>query len=202
MVTGALLFFSLGCVYLCSHLPCTFDGWATILDFYLQVFSLHFSRPQAVSLLFCKSSGWGSEFSTLIQERVFQEPWRKGSLGLFHTPLSLQSYASDVMVCNPLVRQVHVYSFMTQEWFMINIEHYIYNAYSKLHIIVALHWSQKCASNLAIKDICPISYGDMANFSFLLCMDASASFCWLHIYSQKAIWKIKSGKFFWDLHSN
>jgi hypothetical protein len=32
-------FFSLGCVYLCSHLPCTFDGWVPILDFYLQGFS-------------------------------------------------------------------------------------------------------------------------------------------------------------------
>ncbi len=26
---------SLGCVYLCSHLPCTFDGWVPILDFCL-----------------------------------------------------------------------------------------------------------------------------------------------------------------------
>ncbi len=25
--------FSLGCVYLCSHLPYTFDGWVPILDF-------------------------------------------------------------------------------------------------------------------------------------------------------------------------
>jgi hypothetical protein len=31
--------FSLGCVYLCSHLSCTFDGWVLILDFYLQGFS-------------------------------------------------------------------------------------------------------------------------------------------------------------------
>ncbi len=31
--------FSLGCVYLCSHLPCTFDGCIPILDFYLQGFS-------------------------------------------------------------------------------------------------------------------------------------------------------------------
>jgi hypothetical protein len=31
--------FSLACVYLCSHLPCTFDGWFSILDFYLQGFS-------------------------------------------------------------------------------------------------------------------------------------------------------------------
>ncbi len=30
--------FSLGCVYLCSHLPCSFDGWVPILDFYLQGF--------------------------------------------------------------------------------------------------------------------------------------------------------------------
>ncbi len=38
-------------------------------------------------------------------------------------PLSLQSYVSDMMVCNPLVRQVHVHSFTTQEWSMINSEH-------------------------------------------------------------------------------
>jgi len=26
-------------IYLCSHLPCTFDGWLRILDFYLRGFS-------------------------------------------------------------------------------------------------------------------------------------------------------------------
>jgi hypothetical protein len=31
--------FSLGCVYLCAQLPCAFDGWVPILDFYLQGFS-------------------------------------------------------------------------------------------------------------------------------------------------------------------
>jgi hypothetical protein len=31
--------FSLGCLYMCSHLPCTFTGWVPILDFYLQGFS-------------------------------------------------------------------------------------------------------------------------------------------------------------------
>jgi hypothetical protein len=30
--------FSLGCVYLCSHSPCTFNGLVPILDFYLQGF--------------------------------------------------------------------------------------------------------------------------------------------------------------------
>jgi hypothetical protein len=30
--------FSLGCVYLCFHLPCTFDGWVLILDFYTHGF--------------------------------------------------------------------------------------------------------------------------------------------------------------------
>jgi hypothetical protein len=30
-----------------------------------------------------------------------------------HTPLSLQSYVSDVIIYNPLVRQVHVYTFST-----------------------------------------------------------------------------------------
>jgi len=31
-------FFFLGCVYLCFHLPCTFDGWVPILDFYFTRF--------------------------------------------------------------------------------------------------------------------------------------------------------------------
>jgi hypothetical protein len=30
--------FSLGCVYLCSHLPCTFDGWFPSLIFIYNVF--------------------------------------------------------------------------------------------------------------------------------------------------------------------
>ncbi len=29
---------SLDCFYLCFHLPCTFDGWVLILDFYLHGF--------------------------------------------------------------------------------------------------------------------------------------------------------------------
>jgi len=33
--------FSLGYVYLCYQLPCTFDGWVPILDFDLQVFLLY-----------------------------------------------------------------------------------------------------------------------------------------------------------------
>jgi hypothetical protein len=33
------VFFSLGCVYLCCHLLCTFDGWVLILVFYLHGFS-------------------------------------------------------------------------------------------------------------------------------------------------------------------
>ncbi len=36
--------FSLGCVYLCSHLLCTFDRWVPILDFYLQGFSSFIPR--------------------------------------------------------------------------------------------------------------------------------------------------------------
>jgi hypothetical protein len=31
--------FSLGCVYLSSHFPSTFDGWVPILDLYLHGFS-------------------------------------------------------------------------------------------------------------------------------------------------------------------
>jgi len=38
------LVFSLGCVYLCSHLPCTFDRWVPILDIYLQGFSYFIPR--------------------------------------------------------------------------------------------------------------------------------------------------------------
>jgi hypothetical protein len=33
--------FSLGCVYLCFHLPCTFNGWVPILGFDLQIFLLY-----------------------------------------------------------------------------------------------------------------------------------------------------------------
>jgi hypothetical protein len=36
--------FSLGCVYLCSHLSCTFAGWVPILDFYLQGFFFFFKK--------------------------------------------------------------------------------------------------------------------------------------------------------------
>jgi hypothetical protein len=32
------LVFPLGCVCLCSHLPCTFDGWVPVLDFVIQGF--------------------------------------------------------------------------------------------------------------------------------------------------------------------
>jgi hypothetical protein len=31
--------FTLGCVYSCSHLPCTFDGWVPVLDFFIHGFS-------------------------------------------------------------------------------------------------------------------------------------------------------------------
>ncbi len=49
----AFVFFSLGCVYLCSHLPWTFDGWVSILDFYLQGFTSFFGgSPQATSNCF------------------------------------------------------------------------------------------------------------------------------------------------------
>jgi len=59
-------------------------------------------------------------------------------MAVFHTPLSLQSYVSDVIFYNPLVGQIHVDTFTTQEWSMINSEHCLYIAYSKLHVIVAL----------------------------------------------------------------
>jgi hypothetical protein len=35
----ALFFLWVVSIYLCSHLPCTFDGWVRILDFYLHGFS-------------------------------------------------------------------------------------------------------------------------------------------------------------------
>ncbi len=115
-------------------------------------FSSLFEAPSSFSVFSAnqveRGEEEGSEFSTLmIQERVFQEP-----MGPFHTPLSLQSYSSDVKVCNPLVGQVHVNSFTTQEWSMINSEHYLYIAYSKLHIIVALQWSQNVLLTWQAKD--------------------------------------------------
>ncbi len=39
LVDCLLLFFTSGCVYLCSLLPRTFDRWVPILDFYLPGFS-------------------------------------------------------------------------------------------------------------------------------------------------------------------
>jgi len=33
-----VLVFSLGCVYLCLHLPCTFDIWVFILDIYIYIY--------------------------------------------------------------------------------------------------------------------------------------------------------------------
>jgi len=58
----------------------------------------------------------------------------------------------------------------------------------KLHVIVALQWRQNVFLTRQVKNICPFSCGAVANFWFLLCMHASASFCWLYTYSQKAIW--------------
>jgi hypothetical protein len=43
--------FSLGCVYLCSHLPCTFDGWVPILDFYLQSFSFRIGSDHKLFMI-------------------------------------------------------------------------------------------------------------------------------------------------------
>jgi len=80
VVTGALLFFSLGCVYLCSHLPCTFDGWVPILDFlFTGFFSSLVKAPSSVSVFlqikWSLGGERGSEISTLmIKECVFQEP--------------------------------------------------------------------------------------------------------------------------------
>jgi hypothetical protein len=100
----------------------TFDGWVAILDFYLQVFCFHFLTTQAVSVFFCKSSQGGGRVSIFnFDDLGLRIPGtlKEGING----PLSLQSYASDMMVCNPLVRQVHVHSFPTQEWSMINSQH-------------------------------------------------------------------------------
>jgi hypothetical protein len=41
--------FPLGCVYSCSLLPCTFDGWVPILDFYTGLF--FFFGPPPLSLI-------------------------------------------------------------------------------------------------------------------------------------------------------
>jgi hypothetical protein len=43
--------FSLGCVYLCSHLSCTFDGWVHILDFYLQCFSFRIGSDHKLFMI-------------------------------------------------------------------------------------------------------------------------------------------------------
>jgi len=45
--------FSLGCVYLCSLLPCTFDEWVPILDFYLHGFFSHLAQSSP----FCVHGG-------------------------------------------------------------------------------------------------------------------------------------------------
>ncbi len=55
-----LLFFSLGCVYLCSHLPWTSDEWVPIHDFYLQGFSSFCSTQECDKVLraSCHSVHW------------------------------------------------------------------------------------------------------------------------------------------------
>ncbi len=52
--------FSLGCVYLCSHLPCTFDGWVPVLDFFNMVLPCGLLGTKS-----CKSS-----VTFLVQRRV------------------------------------------------------------------------------------------------------------------------------------
>jgi hypothetical protein len=42
-------FFSLGCVYLFSNLPCTFDGWVFVVDFFMQGFSSKLERVKKMS---------------------------------------------------------------------------------------------------------------------------------------------------------
>jgi hypothetical protein len=130
-----------------------------------------------------------------LQGHIYKQQW------LYSILLSLQSSVSEVIVYNPLVGQVHVSTFTTQECSMINSQHYLYIAYGKLHVIVALQWRQNVFLTRQIKNVCPFSCGAMANFWFLPCMHVSASFSWLYIYSQKAIWKVKSGKIFFEIFS-
>jgi hypothetical protein len=79
VVAGALLFFSVGCVYLCSHLPRTFDGGVPILDFLFTGFLSSLSEAPSSFSIFLqikqKGGEGASEFSTLmIKKRLFQEP--------------------------------------------------------------------------------------------------------------------------------
>jgi hypothetical protein len=46
------------CVYLCSHLPYTFDGWVLILDIYLQGFSSFLIWQTGVKAPICHSCSW------------------------------------------------------------------------------------------------------------------------------------------------
>ncbi len=84
------------CVLICLRL--LMDGFSSLIFIY-RFFLLTSGGPKQCQCFSANEvelrGGRVSEFSTLIQERVFQEPWRKGSLGLIDTPLSLQSHVSD-----------------------------------------------------------------------------------------------------------
>jgi hypothetical protein len=54
--------FSLGCVYLCFHLPCTFDGWVPILDFYLLGFFSYYGGQG------CEKNGQNSKSKVTSQK--------------------------------------------------------------------------------------------------------------------------------------
>jgi hypothetical protein len=55
--------FSLGYVYLCSHLPFTFDGWVPILDFYSLGFSSYYG-----------GQGWGKNGQN-SKSKVTNQKW-------------------------------------------------------------------------------------------------------------------------------
>jgi hypothetical protein len=58
-----------GCVYLCSHFPCTFDKWVPILDFYFQGFSSSY-------LVMSNTDGFGDRnYVFLLHSYINICPW-------------------------------------------------------------------------------------------------------------------------------
>jgi len=69
-----LLLFSLGCVYLCSNLPCTFDGWVLILDFYLQGLSF---CPSWKRFLLMKATTWCPQNKNKEKQNKVKLIWKR-----------------------------------------------------------------------------------------------------------------------------
>jgi hypothetical protein len=101
------------------------DGLPSLIFIYK--FFFHFPSPQKILVFFDKISergGGGGGVGFLIFNFDYQGTRILRTLKeRINGPLSLQSYASDVMVCNPLVKQILVHNFTTQKLSMINNEH-------------------------------------------------------------------------------